>query len=63
MIYLTGKKVNMSDILFERLNKYYPKIKPNIELNLKKSLETKLTCVNGIYNTMVNRNSITRPFA
>ena len=48
------RKVNMNDILFEQqLNNYNPKIRLT-KLNPKKFLETKLICINGIYNTNVN---------
>ena len=48
------RKVNMNDILFEQqLNNYNPKIRL-MKLNPKKFLETKLICINGIYNTKVN---------
>ena len=53
----TEKKVNMNDILLEQLTKYYPKIKLKMELNPNKFMDTKSICVNGIYNTMVNRKS------
>ena len=53
----------MNAILFERLNKYHPKIKLASELNPKKFLDASLICFNGIYNTMINRKSTKSPFA
>ena len=47
----------MNDILLEQLTKYYPKNKLKMELNPNKFMDTKSICVNGIYNTMVNRKS------
>lgn len=57
------RKVKTSDILFEKLNKYNPKIELTIELNPNKFLDAKLICVNGIYNTMVNRKPTKLPMA
>ena len=47
----------MNDTLFEQLDNYYPRINFTIKLNPKKFLDTKLICVNSIYNSMFNRKS------
>ena len=37
------------NVLFDRLNSYHPNIKLTIEVNPTKSLDTKITNINGIY--------------
>ena len=56
-------KVSTIYILFELLNNYHPRIKLFIKLDSKRSLDQKLVCVNGIYNTMVSRKSRKLPMA
>ena len=48
-------KASTNDILFEQLNK--------IKLHSKKLRDIRLTCVDGIYNTTVNRKSTKLPMA
>ena len=45
------RKINIKDI-FECSNNCYPKLKLFIKLNFKKFLDTKLSCVSDIYNTI-----------
>ena len=49
------RKKDSEDILFNNLNNYHRKIKMTIEIQPSKFLDTKLNCVNGIYETMVYR--------
>ena len=56
-----SRKVNTTDILSERLNNYHPKTKLTIELNPNKFLDTRLICVNGTCNTLVNSKSTKLP--
>ena len=37
------------NVLFDRLNNYHPNIKLTIEVNRSKSLDTKLSNINGAY--------------
>ena len=49
------------NVLFDRLNSYYPDIKLTIEVNPSKFLDTKLTNINGTYKFNVYRKNTKLP--
>ena len=48
-------------VLFDRLNNYHPNIKPTIEVNPSKCLDTKITNINGTYKFNVYQKNTKLP--
>ena len=49
------RQKNTSDVLYNALNNYYPKIKLTIETNPQRFLDTEITYINGTTETRLHR--------
>ena len=49
------RQKNTSDVLYDALNNYHPKIKLTIETNPQRFLDTEITHINGTIETRVHR--------
>ena len=57
------RQKNTSDVLYDALNNYHPKIKLTIETNPQRFLDTEIIHINGTIETKVHRKKIKLPIS